>query len=47
MNKQITEEFKIQAVKQVTDHGHSVSSAANPLELVQNEALVTITCSPT
>ena len=47
MAQRFTEEFKIQAVKQDTDHGHSVSSAANPLELVQNEVLVTITCSPT
>lgn len=31
MAQRFTEEFKIQAVKQVTDHGHSVSSVAQRL----------------
>ena len=31
MAQRFTEEFKIQAVKQVTDHGHSVASVAERL----------------
>ena len=36
MSQRFTEEFKIQPVKQVTDHGHSVASVSERLGITSS-----------